>query len=113
MTPAINSAKKAGIAYKIHSYTHDPLCDSCGAEASEKLGVPVEQVLNTLVVGIDYRLIIPVSALLSMKQIAKTSGGKKAEMANGSDVERSSGYVLGGVSPLGQKKGLGNRALCE
>jgi Cys-tRNA(Pro)/Cys-tRNA(Cys) deacylase len=110
MTPAVNSAKKAGIAYKLHTYTHDPLCDSYGAEASEKLGIPAQQVFKTLVVVIDSRLmavaVIPVSAMLSMKQIAKAAGGKKAEMANGSDVERSSGYILGGVSPLGQKKRL-------
>lgn len=110
MTPAINSAKKAGIAYKVHAYTHDPLCDSYGMEASEKLGVPSERVFKTLVVVIDSKqmavAVIPVSAMLSMKQIAKAAGGKKAEMANGSDVERSSGYILGGVSPLGQKKRL-------
>ncbi len=110
MTPAINSVKKAGIAYNIHSYTHDPICNSYGEEASEKLGVPAEQVFKTLVVVLDSRrmavAIIPVSSMLSMKQIAKAAGAKKAEMANGSDVERSSGYILGGVSPLGQKKRL-------
>lgn len=110
MTPAINRAKKAAIAYKVHSYTHDPLCDSYGSEASQKLGVPAEQVFKTLVVVVDSGFmavaVIPVSSMLSLKQIAKAAGGKKAEMANGSDVERSSGYVLGGVSPLGQKKRL-------
>jgi len=110
MTPAINIAKKSAIVYKIHSYTHDPLCESYGTEASEKLGVPAQTVFKTLVVLIDSKVmmvaVIPVSSILSMKQIAKAAGGKKAEMANGADVERTSGYMLGGVSPLGQKKRL-------
>lgn len=110
MTPAINIAKKAGIVYQIHTYTHDPLCESYGTEASEKLGIPAERVFKTLVVLIDSKVmvvaVIPVSSMLSMKQIAKSAGGKKAEMAAGADVERSSGYILGGVSPLGQKKRL-------
>jgi Cys-tRNA(Pro)/Cys-tRNA(Cys) deacylase len=110
MTPAINIAKKAGIVYQIHSYTHDSLCESYGTEASEKLGIPAERVFKTLVVLIDSKqmvvAVIPVSSMLSMKQIAKAAGGKKAEMAAGADVERTSGYILGGVSPLGQKKRL-------
>lgn len=110
MTPAINIAKKAGITYKIHPYTHDPASASYGTEASEKLGLSAEQVFKTLVVLIDSKLmvvaVIPVSSILSMKQIAKAAGGKKAEMANGANVERTSGYILGGVSPLGQKKRL-------
>lgn len=110
MTPAINIAKKAKIAYSLHSYTHDPASASYGEEASEKLGIASNRVFKTLVAQIDSRelvvAIIPVSSMLSMKQIAKASGGKKAQMALGTDVERSSGYVLGGVSPLGQKKRL-------
>lgn len=110
MTPAINTAKKGKIAYTLHSYIHDPASASYGEEASEKLGIPPERVFKTLVVLIDSKqmvvAVIPVSSMLSMKQIAKAAGGKKAEMANGSDVERSSGYILGGVSPLGQKKRL-------
>lgn len=110
MTPAINIAKKAKIAYSLHSYTHDPASASYGEEASEKLGIASNRVFKTLVAQIDSRelvvAIIPVSSMLSMKQIAKASGGKKAQMASAIDVERSSGYVLGGVSPLGQKKRL-------
>jgi Cys-tRNA(Pro)/Cys-tRNA(Cys) deacylase len=110
MTQAINVAKKAKITYQIHSYNHDSLCVSYGTEASEKLGIPADRVFKTLVVLIDSKAmvvaVIPVSSMLSMKQIAKAAGGKKAEMANGADVERSSGYILGGVSPLGQKKRL-------
>ncbi|MDD2830452.1 MAG: Cys-tRNA(Pro) deacylase [Sulfuricurvum sp.] len=110
MTPAVNIAKKAKIPYTLHSYTHDPASASYGEEASEKLGIASDRVFKTLVAQIDSRelvvAVIPVSSMLSMKQIAKAAGGKKAEMAKGTDVERSSGYILGGVSPLGQKKRL-------
>lgn len=110
MTPAVNIAKKAKIAYTLHSYIHDPTSASYGEEASEKLGITADRVFKTLVAQIDSRelvvAVIPVSSMLSMKHIAKASGGKKAEMAKGMDVERSSGYILGGVSPLGQKRKL-------
>lgn len=110
MTPAINVAKKAKITFEIHSYTHDPSNQSYGLEATEKLGLDPQRVFKTLVVMIDAKqmavAVIPVSSMLSMKQIAKAAGGKKAEMANAADVERTSGYILGGVSPIGQKKRL-------
>jgi Cys-tRNA(Pro)/Cys-tRNA(Cys) deacylase len=110
MTPGILVAKKAKISYTIHEYTHDPSSESYGSEAAEKLGVPEERVFKTLVVSLDNRElvvgVIPVSAMLSMKLIAKVAGAKKASMAAAADVERSTGYVLGGVSPLGQKKRL-------
>ncbi|MEH6637298.1 MAG: Cys-tRNA(Pro) deacylase, partial [Halioglobus sp.] len=79
-------------------------------EAAEKLGVPVARVFKTLVVSLDNKElavgVIPVSSMLSMKLMAKAAGAKKATMAAQSEVERSTGYVLGGVSPLGQKKRL-------
>lgn len=110
MTPAINVAKKAKITFEIHSYTHDPSNQSYGLEATEKLGLDPQRVFKTLVVMIDAKqmavAVIPVSSMLSMKQIAKAASGKKAEMANAADVERTSGYILGGVSPIGQKKRL-------
>ncbi|TMM44818.1 Cys-tRNA(Pro) deacylase [Colwellia ponticola] len=110
MTPAINTAKKSKVNYHVHEYTHDATAESYGDEAAQKLGISSERVFKTLVVNIDAKklvvAIIPVSAMLSMKLIAKASGGKKAAMALRSDVERSTGYVLGGVSPLGQKKRL-------
>lgn len=110
MTPGINVVKKHKIAHTIHEYTHDESASSYGLEASEKLGVPETQVFKTLVVATDNKelvvAIIPVSAKLSMKLIAKAVGVKKAVMADKADVERSTGYVLGGVSPLGQKKRL-------
>lgn len=108
MTPAINLAKKNKIQYTVHEYTHDTSVQSYGLEASQKLGVEEERVFKTLVVMLpDNSLavaIIPVSHKLNMKQMAKAIGVKKCVMASKVDVEKSTGYILGGVSPLGQKK---------
>jgi len=110
MTPAIKLAQKANINHKIHEYTHDSSTESYGLEAAEKLGVAETRIFKTLVVSLDNKTlavgIIPVSEKLSMKLLAKAAGVKKAVMATQADVERSTGYVLGGVSPLGQKKRL-------
>ncbi len=110
MTPAINALKKKKIAHHIREYTHDPQSDSYGLEAAQKLGVSPNRVFKTLVVKLDnHELavgIVPVDQQLSMKRLAKTLKAKKATMALPEDVERSTGYVLGGVSPLGQKKHL-------
>lgn len=110
MTPGINAAKKAKIPFTLHEYEHDPAADSYGLEAAEKLGVDATRVFKTLVVDLGNKQlavgIVPVSDLLSMKHIAKAAGAKKASMAAVDEVERSTGYVLGGVSPLGQKKRL-------
>ena len=110
MTPAINAAKKAKVYFVVHEYDHDPAAASYGGEAAEKLGISEARVFKTLVVddGAN-RLavgIVPVSSMLNLKKIAKALGAKKVAMADGADVERSTGYVLGGVSPLGQKKRL-------
>lgn len=110
MTPAINLAKQRKIAFTVHQYEHDADAKSFGLEASEKLGIPAEQVFKTLVVELDSHelavAIIPVNTSLSMKLMAKSINAKKVSMANPTDVERATGYVLGGVSPLGQKKRL-------
>lgn len=110
MTPGINTAKKAKIFYKVHEYSHDPKSDSYGAEAAEKMEVAEERIFKTLVVRIGPKDLIvgvvPVASSLHMKSIAKAAGAKKAGMAEPADVEKSTGYVLGGVSPLGQKKKL-------
>lgn len=110
MTPGINIAKKAKIVYKIHEYSHDPASESYGAEAAEKMAVAEERVFKTLVVSLDNTelavAVVPVSSMLNMKLIAKAAGAKKAGMAAAADVERTTGYVLGGVCPLGQKKHL-------
>ena len=108
MTPAINLLKKQKIAHIVHEYAHNPASASYGLEAAEKMGVAPERVFKTLVVALDSKAlavaVLPVSAQLNMKQAAKALGVKKAAMAAQADVERSTGYVLGGVSPLGQKK---------
>lgn len=110
MTPGINEANKAKISYKVHQYDHDPSCDSYGSEAADKTGMSEERIFKTLVVELgtgEFIVgVVPVSSMLNMKLIAKAVGAKKASMAEASDVERSTGYVLGGVSPLGQKKRL-------
>ncbi|MFT5483723.1 MAG: Cys-tRNA(Pro)/Cys-tRNA(Cys) deacylase [Halieaceae bacterium] len=110
MTPGIDAAKRNKISYQIHEYSHDEASESYGLEAAEKLGVSEERIFKTLVVSLDNKElvvgVIPVSAMLSMKLIAKAASAKKAAMAEKSDVERSTGYVLGGVSPLGQKRRL-------
>lgn len=110
MTPAIDVAREAGIEHQLHQYQHDPASTGYGAEAAEKLGLNPACVFKTLVVAVDSKIlvvaIVPVNAMLSMKLIAKAVGGKKAIMADKLQVQRSSGYVLGGVSPLGQKRPL-------
>ena len=110
MTPAINFAKKRKISHRVHEYDHDATRESYGSEAAEKLGLPEDRVFKTLVVSLDNKElavgVIPVSSMLSMKRMAKVAGAKKAAMAAKSDVERSTGYVIGGVSPIAQKRRL-------
>ncbi len=110
MTPAITAAKRAKIVHTVHEYNHDPSSLSYGEEAAGKMGVPANRVFKTLVVQLDSNQlavgVVPVSAKLNLKRMAKAAGAKKAVMAAPADVERSTGYVLGGVSPLGQKKRL-------
>lgn len=114
MTPAINTARKAKVDFKIHEYSHDPRADSYGQEAAEKLGADPDQVFKTLVVSMDSSedskdlgvAVLPVSCQLNLKLFARAMGVKKAAMADKKGVEKTTGYVLGGVSPLGQKKKL-------
>lgn len=110
MTPAINLAKKLKLDYNIHDYQHDDSAESFGLEAAQKLGVDAECVFKTLVVSDDKGklavAVLPVNHTLNLKKIAKAIGAKKAGMADPKVVERTTGYVLGGCSPLGQKKRL-------
>ncbi|MCP4117942.1 MAG: Cys-tRNA(Pro) deacylase [Desulfobacteraceae bacterium] len=110
MTPGIKSAKRAKIKYELHPYDHDPNAASYGEEAAEKLGVAPEKVFKTLVIELDGSTlavcVIPVTNQLDLKAAAKVLGAKKAKMADKNRVQRTTGYVLGGVSPLGQKKRL-------
>ncbi|MEW5787041.1 MAG: Cys-tRNA(Pro) deacylase [Pseudomonadota bacterium] len=110
MTPAINAAKLARVTFTVHEYVHDPKAESYGEEAAEKLGLPLARVFKTLVVSAEGKglavAVVPVAGKLDMKACAAALGAKKCEMAAKKDAERSTGYVLGGISPLGQKKRL-------
>lgn len=110
MTPAITVARKSAINFHLHEYSHDPSHSSYGLEAAEKLSVAPARVFKTLVVKLDRNElavgVVPVTSQLNMKMMAKALGSKKAAMADAAEVQRSTGYVLGGVSPLGQKKRL-------
>lgn len=110
MTPAINIAKKANIEFTVHEYVHDATADSYGLEAAHKLGIPEDKVFKTLVVtagGKDLFVgVVPVSTQLNLKLMANVVGVKKVSMADARKVESTTGYVLGGVSPIGQKKRL-------
>lgn len=112
MTPAINCAKKAGITFNVHEYQHDPAAESYGEEAAEALGLDPSLVFKTLLVSlIGHKstlavAVLPVTHMLSLKAIAKALGAKKAEMADPKLAERTTGYIVGGISPIGQKKAL-------
>lgn len=110
MTPAINLLKKKGISFDVLSYQHDPSHQQFGLEAVEKLNLPAEQVFKTLVLeDTEHKLlvaIVPVSQQVNLKLLAKAAKVKKVQMAPQQKVENTTGYILGGVSPLGQKKRL-------
>ncbi|WP_375320973.1 Cys-tRNA(Pro) deacylase [Aliivibrio logei] len=110
MTPATKLLKKEKIEHQVLEYHHDPKAQAYGLEAAEKLNLPHEEVFKTLVVQVDEKElvvgVIPVADHLSMKLIAKAAGGKKAKMADPTLVQKTTGYVMGGVSPIGQKKRL-------
>lgn len=110
MTPAVNELKQKRAAYRLHSYQHDPATASYGLEAAEKMGVNPAQVFKTLLVQADTGsvlvAILPVEKQLSLKNIAQLAGVKKVQMADAAQAQRMTGYVLGGISPLGQKKRL-------
>jgi Cys-tRNA(Pro)/Cys-tRNA(Cys) deacylase len=108
-TAATELLERAGIPYKVHTYPHDPQRESYGSEASELLGVPADRVLKTLVASVDGSLavgVVPVSAQLDLKALAAALGGKKATMADSAAAERATGYVVGGISPIGQRRRL-------
>jgi Cys-tRNA(Pro)/Cys-tRNA(Cys) deacylase len=106
-TPATVALARAGVRFTEHAYEHDPAAASYGFEAAELLGVPPEQVLKTLVTSVDGRLVVgvvPVSGSLDLKAVAAAVGGKKASMADPAEAERATGYVVGGISPFGQRR---------
>ena len=111
MTPAIKAAEKAKIPFRVHEYDHDPNADSYGLEAAEALGIEPARVFKTLLVELagsgDLAVgIVPVDLQLDLKAIASAAGVKKCRMADPAMAERVTGYIVGGISPLGQKKRL-------
>ena len=109
-TPAVHALVEAGIAHTLHPYDHDPASElGYGLEAAAAIGVDADQVFKTLCAYVDGRLcvgIVPVSGMLDLKALAAAFGGKRAEMAPPADAERSSGHVVGGISPIGQRRPL-------
>lgn len=106
-TPATAALAAAGVPFTAHPYSHDPAAASYGLEAAEVLGIETSRVFKTLMVDVDGRLavgVVPVSGNLDLKAIAAALGGKKAVMADPATAERRTGYVLGGISPLGQRQ---------
>ena len=110
MTPALDLLKKVRAEHRIHSYEHDPKAASYGLEAAEKLGLEPAQVFKTLLActekGELLVAVVPVAGSLDLKALAQAAKAKKVEMADPVAAQRSTGYLLGGISPLGQKKRL-------
>ena len=108
-TPATAALDRAGVRFTLHPYAHDPSAASYGLEAAEQLGLDPTAVFKTLLVDADGRLvvgIVPVAGRLDLKALASAVGGKRATMADPAAAERATGYVIGGISPIGQKKHL-------
>ena len=108
-TPATVALTHAGIVYTVHAYEHDPRAAAFGLEAAEKLGLDPDRVFKTLLANVDGGLavgIVPVAMQLDLKALAQALGGKRAEMADPAVAERKTGYVVGGISPIGQKTAL-------
>lgn len=108
-TRATELLTRLGVRYQVHQYAHDPRADGYGAEAAAALGIAAGRVFKTLVASVDGSLavaVVPVSGQLSLKALADAAGGKKAEMADVAAAERATGYVAGGISPLGQRRRL-------
>ncbi len=106
-TPATVALTRAGIEFTLHEYSHDPRASSYGLEAAEALGLEPERVFKTLMATVDGALavaVVPVAGSLDLKALARALGGSRASMADKAAAERSTGYVAGGISPIGQKR---------
>lgn len=110
MTPAVVAARRAGVVCQVLEYRHDPAAESFGLEAAEAMGVDPRQVFKTLVASLASGdlvvAVVPVVARLDLKALAAATGSKKAAMADPGAAERATGYVIGGISPLGQRRRL-------
>jgi Cys-tRNA(Pro)/Cys-tRNA(Cys) deacylase len=110
MTPAVKALERAKVSFRLQEYDHDPRAAAYGLEAAQALGVAPDAVFKTLLAELDGRelvvAIVPASATLNLKALAKAAGGKRAQMADPTAAERSTGYVRGGISPFGQKRRL-------
>nr|WP_298164169.1 Cys-tRNA(Pro) deacylase [uncultured Pseudomonas sp.] len=110
MTPAIDLLKKAKAVHQVHSYSHDPKAASYGLEAAEKLDLQPARVFKTLLAASEKGellvAVVPVAGSLDLKALAQAAEVKKVEMADPAAAQRATGYLLGGISPLGQKKRL-------
>ncbi len=99
----------AGIDFTVHAYEHDPRSSSYGLEAAQALGLDPDQVLKTLVAVVDgdpVVAIVPVSTTVDLKRLAAAHGGRRCELAEPANAERLTGYVVGGISPIGQRRQL-------
>ncbi|MFC7405440.1 Cys-tRNA(Pro) deacylase [Georgenia alba] len=112
-TPALLELSRAGVEHEVRAYEHDPRAQEYGMEAAEALGVDPARVLKTLVAVVEPAgrtgltvAVVPVTGTLDLKALAAAVGGKKAEMADPRTAERATGYVVGGISPLGQRTRL-------
>lgn len=106
-TPATVALTRAGIGFTLHGYTHDPRVLAYGPEAAEALGLEPARVFKTLMVSVDDTLavaVVPVSGSLDLKALARALGGSRAVLADKVAAERATGYVVGGISPVGQKR---------
>lgn len=108
-TPATAALTRAGIAHTLHPYRHDPRAEAYGEQAAQALGIEPARIFKTLIATVDGRLVcavVPVAGRLDLKALAAAIGGKRAVMAEPAAATRATGYVLGGISPLGQRTRL-------
>lgn len=112
MTPAVKLARREGIVHRIHAYTHDPSAESYALEAAEALGLPPARVFKTLLARLEGHraglavAVLPADRMLDLKALAAAAGAKRAQMASPGEAQRATGYVVGGISPLAQKRRL-------
>lgn len=108
-TPATVALDRAGVGYRLHSYPHDSRAGSYGEEAAALLGLDPHRIFKTLIAAVDSRLVcavVPVASRLNLKALAGALGGRRAELADPAKAQRATGYVLGGISPLGHRSAI-------